>query len=134
MRSKILDFLFSETRVVPNKFTIALGKLVRDARIEANLSQEDLADNAYFKQSSISKIERGMRSIAAEDILYLSIALNKPIGYFFDKQFTKDLGGEEVEILEEELLLQARRLSPDDLKKLIAQAKALADLDDKRKR
>jgi hypothetical protein len=37
-------------------------------------------------------------------------------------------------ILEEELLLQARRLLPDDLRKLIAQAKALADLEKNKKR
>ncbi|NOT05675.1 MAG: hypothetical protein HOP27_13845 [Anaerolineales bacterium] len=37
-------------------------------------------------------------------------------------------------ILEEELLLQARRLRPDDLSKLIAQARALADFDKNKKR
>jgi transcriptional regulator with XRE-family HTH domain len=134
MRGKWVDLLYSETRIVPNKFTVSVGKLIKAARIEANISQEELAERAYLKQSSISKIEAGMRSLSAEDILYLSYALDKPVGYFFAKEFTEELGGEEVKILEEELLLQARRLSPDDLKKLIAQSRALADFDNKKKR
>lgn len=134
MRSKLADFLYSEMRVIPNRFTIALGNRIKDARIEANLSQGELAERAYFKQSSISKIEVGMRTVAAEDILYLSYALDKPISYFFPKEFTEELGGEEVAMLEEELLLQARKLSKDDLGKLIAQAKALADFDKNKKR
>lgn len=134
MRGKFLDLLYSETRIVPNKFTIALGKLIRDARIEANISQDELAQRAYFKQSSISKIETGMRQLAVEDILYLSYALDKPIRYFFPKEFTEEQGGEDLKILEEELLLQARRLSPDDLRKLIAQARALADFEKNKKR
>lgn len=65
-----------------------------------------------LKQSSISKIETGMRQLAVEDILYLSYALDKPIRYFFPKEFTEEQGGEDLKILEEELLLQARRLTP----------------------
>lgn len=134
MRSKFIDLLYSETRIVPNKFTVSMGKLIKNARVEADISQEELAERAYLKQSSISKIEAGNRSLSAEDILYLSHALNKPINYFFAEEFTKELGGEEVRILEEELLIQARRLSPDDLRKLIAQAKALADFEKTKKR
>lgn len=36
---------------------------------------------------------------------------------------------DELSILEQELLMHARKLSTDDLKKLIALVKALADLD-----
>ena len=134
MAGKWLDLLYSETRILPNKFTESLGRLIREARIEANISQEEVAKRAYLKQSSISKIEAGLRSVSTEDLLYLSFALDKPISYFFDKKFTEELGGEESKILEEELLIQARRLKIDDLRKIIVQAKALADIPIKRNR
>jgi transcriptional regulator with XRE-family HTH domain len=132
-RGKLLDLLYSETRILPNKFTVALGKLIKDARFEAKMSQEELAERAYLKQSSISKIETGVRSVSTEDLIYLSYALNKPISYFFPKEFTEDFGHPEEIKLEEELIMQTRRLSLDDLEKLVAQAKALADLKQKRK-
>lgn len=134
MRSKLADMLYSESRIIPNRFTETLGKLIRDARIEANMSQGELAEKAYFRQSSISKIETGMRSLAAEDILYLSYALDKPISYFFPKEFTEEFISKEEQQLEEELIMQVRRLDVGDLKKLIAQARALADYDERKSR
>ncbi|MBV6449718.1 MAG: hypothetical protein MHPDNHAH_00431 [Anaerolineales bacterium] len=127
MRSKLLDLLYSEQRILPNKFTVAVGELIRKARLEAKLSQEDLAEQAYLKQSSISKIEAGVRSLSIEDLLYLSFSLNKPVTYFFPKKFLEELGTDEHAMLEDELLLQSRRLGKDDLERLIAQARGLAD-------
>ena len=51
MRSKFVDLIYSETRIVPNKFTVSMGKLIKQARIDANISQEELAERAYLKQS-----------------------------------------------------------------------------------
>ena len=53
---------------------------------------------------------------------FLRYTLNKSTIYFFPKEFGED----ELTALEKELILQARQLSRDDLRKLIAQAKALA--------
>src|SRR5258708_18714814 len=100
MRSKILDLLYSEAPNLPNSFTIALGEQVRKARFEARISQDELAERAYLKQSSISKIEAGTRAVSAEDLLYLSDALDKPITYFFPKHFTEDLHEEELSPLQ----------------------------------
>lgn len=128
MRKKFLDFLQSESRNTPNKFTTALGEKIREARIEAHLSQGELAENTYLKQSTLSKIESGTREISAEDLLYFSYALDKPINYFFPKEFTQELGTSELLDLEEELLINARKLNRDDLRKLIAQIKAIANM------
>ncbi len=76
MLEKFLDRLKDEGPYLPNKFTIALGKRIRDARNEAKMSQAELANRAYFRQSSISKIEAGTRAVSAEEILYLCFALN----------------------------------------------------------
>jgi transcriptional regulator with XRE-family HTH domain len=128
MSNKLLDWLYDETRNVPNQFTEEVGRLIKEARIEAKMSQEELAKQTYLKQSSISKIEKGAKGFYAEDLIYLSIALNKPILYFFPERFRKLLEGDRDKTLEEELLIHARRLNRSDLRKLIAQARALAEL------
>lgn len=127
MLEKFLDSIKAEGPHLPNKFSIALGKCIREARLDSKMSQAELAKKAYFRQSSISKIEAGTRAVSSEEILYLSYALDKPILYFFPKQFTDELAEDELSMLEKELLIQARRLDQSDLRKLIAQAKALAD-------
>jgi transcriptional regulator with XRE-family HTH domain len=127
MRPKWLDLLYNEEPILPNKFTIALGELIRKARIDAKISQAELAERAHLKQSSISKIETGVRPVSTEELLYLSDGLDKPISYFFPKEFTEELGSDEANELEEELLIQARRLRLEDLRKLIAQTKAIAE-------
>ncbi|HCC78496.1 MAG: hypothetical protein A2X25_09265 [Chloroflexi bacterium GWB2_49_20] len=131
MIEKFLDLLRDEGPFLPNRYTIALGKRIREARLESNMSQAKLAEKAYFKQSSISKIEAGTRSVAAEEILYLSYALDKPIIYFFPKEFVYELSENELSLLEKELLIQVRHLSKEDMRRLIAQARALVDLSDR---
>lgn len=123
---------------LPNKFSIAMGELIRKARIEAKMSQAELADKAYFRQAAISQIEAGKRDVSALEVVNLSYALNKPITYFFpfhlfDIKF-EDEEGNKLSILEQELLMQAQRLSIEDLQKLIAQARALADYSEGTKR
>jgi hypothetical protein len=58
----------------------------------------------------------------------LSIALDKPIIYFSSKSFNEEPGEDELSVLEQELFIQARKLSRDDLLRLVSQTKALADL------
>lgn len=120
----------SEKPYLPNKFTIAQGSLIYQARKEAKMSQKDLAEATYLKQTSIWRIEKGTRAVSTEELLYLSYALNKPINYFFPKEFRRNLddGKNELSEAEKEMLIQTRKLSQSDLKKLIAQAKALAEL------
>lgn len=114
---------------LPNEFSITLGELIRKARLDVNMSQAELAEKAYFRQAAISQIETGKRDVSASEIIYLSFALNKPINYFFQFPILQlKPGDDSLSLPEQELLLEARRLLPDDLKKLIAQVKALADL------
>jgi transcriptional regulator with XRE-family HTH domain len=117
---------------VPNKFTEGMGELIRQARQEAKMSQAELAEKAYFRQASISQIETGKREVSSTDLLYLSYALNKPITYFFPKWLMVEKSDEEgLNPLEKELLLHVRQLDDDDLRRLIAQARALVDLANK---
>ena len=111
-----------------------MGECIRKARLEAGFSQADLARKAYFRQSSISKIESGKRSVSAEEILYFSYAPDKPILYFFPEEFQDKISTEDLTILEQDLLAQARRLHLDDLRKLISQARAIADFNTRERR
>lgn len=64
----------------------------------------------------------------AETLLYLSLNLNKQISFFFPDELGESIRLEDLNPLEHELLLQIKRLTNEDLKRLIAQARALADL------
>jgi len=59
--------------------------MTRRWKIEAKMSQADLADIAHFRQAAISQIETGKREVSSAELLYLGFALNKPITYFFPK-------------------------------------------------
>jgi transcriptional regulator with XRE-family HTH domain len=127
MLSRFLDSFYKGN--VPNKFTVGMGELIRKARLEAKMSQAELAQKAHFRQAAISQIEAGKREVTATDLLYLSYSLNKPIIYFFP-QWLKLEKSEEGDLtpLEKELLLVSRKLdSDDDLRRLIAIARGLVN-------
>lgn len=127
MLSRFLDSFYKGD--VPNKFTVGMGELIKKARLEAKMSQAELAEEAHFRQAAISQIEAGKREVTAADLLYLSYSLNKPIIYFFP-QWLKLEKSEEGDLtpLEKELLLHVRKLEDDDKRRLIVQARALVDL------
>ena len=114
---------------LPNKLSIQLGKLIRKARAEANLSQSELAQNIYLNQAAVSQIEKGKRSVSVEEIVYLSVALNKPILYFFSFDFIPQIDQSNLTIQEQELIELTKNLSRDDMKRIIAQVRALTNLE-----
>lgn len=120
MANKLTDLLKSEEPNLPNSFTIAMGKRINQARTELGMSQADLAEKAYLKQSSISRIEAGTRPISAEEILYLSQALKKPAEYFFGDE----VGGKEIQ----EIVMGIRELPSKDRADIYRQVKFLLDL------
>lgn len=124
----LLEMLRSDKPNLPNKFTIALGELIRKARVDADISQAELAQKAYINQAAISRIESGKRSVSLEELIYLGAALNKPIQYFFSMKFLNPIEDTSLSILEQELLLSARRLNENDLKKIIAQINAINNM------
>jgi len=75
---------------------------IREARTEANESQDDLARILNKSRVTISDMERGRVVVSASDILLIALALEKPISYFFPPQasYPKD----ELTPLHEELL------------------------------
>jgi len=89
--------------------------------------QDDLAWNAHIGQSAVSRSALAQGAVTSEEILYPSYTLDKPIVHFFPKEFRNEFEEGELTTLQKELILHARQLSGDDLRKLIAQVKAVAD-------
>lgn len=62
-----------------------LGKKIKLARVEMDLTQEQLAEKIGVQQRGISRYEAGLSSPTVEILEKLSKTLKKPIGYFFDE-------------------------------------------------
>jgi len=62
-----------------------LGKRIRLARVEADLTQTDLANKIRAKQKSISRYETGASVPSVETLVKLAKVLKKPTTYFLDE-------------------------------------------------
>jgi transcriptional regulator with XRE-family HTH domain len=63
----------------PNKFTVALGELIRKARENDGMSQKELADRIYRRQATLSDLEIGKSEVGTVTLVLLAAALEKPI-------------------------------------------------------
>lgn len=127
---KIRDLFPTGQGTVPNKFTIGMGELIKQARLDANLTQAELAKQIYVRQATLSRFESGMLELKVQDLLMLSYHLEKPITYFFPYPYlgyTEE--DEDGKKLTDQLQILASRLSRDDLRKVLAQVKAILTLD-----
>lgn len=61
------------------------GKRVRDLRIIANLSQEELAFRAGLNKNYLSDVERGTRNPSLKAIYQIAHGLNVPVETLFIK-------------------------------------------------
>jgi len=62
-----------------------LGKRIRLARVEADLTQTQLATKIHAKQKSISRYETGDSMPSVETLVKLAKVLKKPTTYFLDE-------------------------------------------------
>ena len=125
--SKIIGI---EAKTIPNKFTFGMGSIIKEARLEQKMTQVELAQKAFFHQGSISDIEKGKRELSSSDLISFSFALNKPISYFFPVPYNEAFMQEHSDQLAHELLMVTRQMSQIEMKRLIAQARVLADFTD----
>jgi len=124
--------MINEMGPAPNKFTTAMGDLIRQAREEAGLSQEELGKSIGRKRLSVSDMENGKVEFSALLLPYLSTALKKPISYFFPRRFFPNTTEESLTSLEHEAIEYFREIWDDNLRKLgIQQLKTLSEFDPK---
>lgn len=62
-----------------------LGKKIKLARVEMDMTQADLAQATEIMQKSISRYETGMSIPSLETLEKITKALKKPFGYFLDE-------------------------------------------------
>jgi transcriptional regulator with XRE-family HTH domain len=62
----------------------ALGRKLRDARAEAGLSQQALAERLGITFQQIQKYEKGANRIAASRLASIAEVLHRPISYFLE--------------------------------------------------
>lgn len=87
---------------------ILIAQRIRAARIQRNLTQQDLAEKFDKTSAAISDIERGKTQISASDLILFSELLAKPIEYFFGEDFhDSDI---------EDIIAMMRRLPPETRK------------------
>ncbi len=60
------------------------GLRLRELRIHAQLSQEDLADRAGLHRTYVGSVERGERNISLNNIHALAEALGVPVQHLFE--------------------------------------------------
>ena len=114
-----------------DSFSVEIGKRIRQARVDANLNQTELAEMLHKKQTSISEIERGKIEITASTLLRLAFSLEKPVSYFFPKWIHSRVQPEKISALQAELLSFAMKLKNEDLQRIIIQVRALALQDER---
>lgn len=61
---------------------LTVGKRVKQARLLADLSQEDLGKQVGMVQSAVSALERGERPTTVQEIERLAAVLDKPTLWF----------------------------------------------------
>ena len=102
-----------------------IGRRLQQAREEAGMSQEELANVLGYTQSSLSNYELGKRRLYFTDLQRIGQILGKPITYFLD-----DATEEAVDLSDLETILRGPYLkdilhASRDLKP--AQRKAVLD-------
>ncbi|WP_275124871.1 helix-turn-helix transcriptional regulator [Aggregatilinea lenta] len=109
-----------------------MGKLIRQAREQLGMSQEELAGLMYRRRASLSEMENGKMEPDASTLTYLASALHKPIMYFFPEEYARRLSLEgNLTPTEEALLIEFRRLGNERLQQVaVNQVRNLADLND----
>lgn len=115
---------------LPNKFSKAMGALIRQARRDEDLTQTELADLIYRNQAAVSDMENGKMVPNAITLMYMAGALSKPVGYFFPSPWIFNPDTEDLSAQEQELLLQFRRIRGEEHRKIaVNQVRSLADLE-----
>lgn len=62
-----------------------LGKRIKLARVEKDMTQDELAEAINAMQKSISRYETGLSLPSLETLEKIAKVLKKPFGYFLDE-------------------------------------------------
>ena len=112
---------------LPNDFTRAVGQTIRQARLDARLSQRKLASRIDRRQAAISMLEAGQMQPDVTTLVMLAEGLDKPIPFFVPPPWGPRVARGDLDYDEQALLLEFRRLKTDEQRQTaIALLNALA--------
>ena len=127
---KIFELFPEDKTTRPNKFTIYMGEQIRNARLEAGLSQEELAEKIYMRRPTLSDIENGKSEANASTLGLLTFYLKKPLTYFFPPPLYEETVKKDMDELSLEMQMYFEQIYGDELKKLlISITKIFVDFD-----
>ena len=133
MFRELISGVFSGRVRLPNKWSLAMGDLIRQAREDASMPQEELAAQIYKHRPAISEMERGKMIPDAFTLAFLAAALNKPLAYFIPQPLRREFKEESISTEEQELLTHFRHIWDEQTRQIaINQVRALAEMDIRR--
>jgi transcriptional regulator with XRE-family HTH domain len=85
-----------------DKINRYIRERIRQARVEAGETQDDLARILEKTRVTVSDIERGRVSVGAADLAFIAAHYEKPISYFYPPKVS--ISKNELSSLDEELI------------------------------
>ncbi len=119
----MLRHLLPDREKRPNKFTRAMGKLIKDAREERDMSQTELSEHVYRRQAAISEMENGKMEVDAFTLMLMAAALEKPLTYFFPRPWVRHVPQEDLSPFEQELIMEFRLLPEVEQRMIVEEVK-----------
>jgi transcriptional regulator with XRE-family HTH domain len=119
----MLRHLLSDQDKRPNKFTRAMGKLIKEAREERGMSQTELSEQVFRRQAAISEMENGKMEPDAITLMRLAAALEKPLTYFFPRPWVRHIPQEDLSPFEQELIMEFRLLPEIEQRMIVEEVK-----------
>lgn len=113
--------LIADKDSTPNKFTKAMGELIRKAREEAGISQAELSQKIYRRQATLSDIENGKTEANISTLILLAAALDKPPSYFYPSFLYQEMKPDKLSPIEQEALSVFQSICNDHLRMLAMQ-------------
>jgi transcriptional regulator with XRE-family HTH domain len=89
-----------------------LGRRIKEARQNRQMSQAELADELGCSQRDISQIENGNRVVKIDEVAKLALVLEVPVLYFFEGNIDQDY-------FQAAIVEQLNRLKTDEDKKAV---------------
>lgn len=86
-----------------DKLNTYIRERIKQARLDAGQTQEDLAKKMEKTRVAISDLERGRVSVNASDLGFIAAYYDKPISYFYPPRLK--INKEDLSSLDEELLI-----------------------------
>ena len=71
--------MYGESKHSDDKYLIALGKRIKEIRLQKKISQTEIAYRCGFDKSNYNTIESGKRNVTITSLLKISKALDVPL-------------------------------------------------------